>query len=405
MSEKLLIAKYKDGFVQYSEYHKSIHEGKLYCPFCDPPIRVTYNIKGFFMAWKNEGGHNCGKAREQAKYLDADWKGRKITEILRNQGGELEITIDINTLVYSKRKNIDGTENNIDASFNEKNQDVFPIYKDRKEVFRDVVRSVYQMKRILENNEQEFLKKLKFKFRTSEGRVSLNDIVFKIHELNHNIVGKTRFVMFKVNNSVLNNGILYINSYSARGVNLTAKLNYPYNKNPFKRLHGEYVIAYGKITYSEKSGKYFVTLTNDFQIRKLKEDVGAEFFDEIEFEKYDYKAFVKPERTNESTNKNVNKVLENKKVDKIEEKINKTITNNNTNTGIKTNYVHKNSLVNDSIDKSKINNPNDDKIKQLEKIEQNVNYKRENSPVSEANVNSGGFISGVKTLLKNLISK
>ncbi|WP_160692671.1 hypothetical protein [Clostridium sp. C2-6-12] len=399
MSEKLLIAKYKEVLIKYSEYQKSIHEGKLYCPFCDPAIRVTYNIKGFFMAWKNEGGHNCGKAREQAKYLDPDWKGRKLIEISRNQEGDLEITIDINTLVYPKRKSIAGGEDNTDGLPDKKGHDIFPIYKEREEVFRDVVRSVYQMKRILENNRQEFLRGLNFKFRTSDGVLSLNDAVIRMHELNCNIVGKSRFVMFMVNNIVTSNGVIYINAYSAKGINLSAKLKYPYKKNPFNKLEGEYAIAYGKITYSDKSGKYFVTLTNDFQIRKLKEDVGSEFFDDIEFEEYNYKAFVKSKENSETINNKEDEVLKNRQNDIVRQKINKPTTNN-----IKVerqdNYIQKSILVNEN-NKPEPNILDEVEIKRPERVEHRSKYEKDELSV----VDSDGMISKVKKFIRNLISK
>ncbi len=396
MSEKLLIAKYKDGLIKYSEYQKSIHEGQLYCPFCDPAIRVTYNIKGFFMAWKNEGGHNCGKAREQVKYVDPDWKGRKLVEISRDQKNDLEITIDINTLVYPKRKNTTGGKDKTDGLLDIKEHDVFPIYKEREEVFRDVVRSVYQMKRILENNSQEFLRGLNFKFRTSDGLVSINEAVIKMHELNINNIGKSRFVIFKVNNVVISNGVIYINAYSAEGINLSAKLNYPNNKNPFKKLEGEYVIAYGKITHSDRSDKYFLTLTNDFQIRKLKEDVGTEFFDEIEFEEYNYKTYAK---SKENTIIN-----ENKENDSAKPTKNGITTNRIKKVEKQENYIQKSIMVNEKIDKLEPNISNEVKIQRPGRKDHESSYKKDELPVVNI-VNSGSVFSTVKNFLKNLISK
>lgn len=400
MSEKLLLAKYKDGLIQYSEYQESEHQGKLYCPFCDPPIRVTHNIKGFFMAWRTDGGHNCGKAREQAKYIDADWKGRKIIEISRDQSGALEITIDINALVYAKSKSTTGTENNIDGSHDKKDQDIFPIYKDREEVFRDVVRSVYQMKRILENNDQQFLNNLKFKFRTNDGVLSLNDIVFKLFELNSSIVGKSRFVIFKVESTILSNGVLYINSLSAKGINLAAKLNYPYDKNPFKNFKDEYVIAFGRVTYSKNFNRYFINLTNDFQIRKLKEEVGAEFFNEIEFQKYDYKVFVKPKESAECIKSKVNEVIVNEELSVIRERINSC-----EKVESQDEYVDKKSLINENVNKPKPNKLNEVKIKPTENIEPRTYYNKEDRPIADLDMKLGGIFSGVKKIFKSLIGK
>lgn len=402
MSEKLLIAKYKDGLIKYSEYQEKIHE-TLYCPFCDPPIRVTHNVKGFFMAWKNAGGHNCGKAREQAKYLDPDWKGRKLTEISRNQEGELEITIDINALVSHGIKNTAGAENNSDDTNDDKERYRITTYKDREEVFRDVVRSVYQMKRILEKNDQQFLRNLKF--RTSEGVLSFNDVVFKLTELNPTIVGKSIFVMFRVEKSIIYNGVLYINSLSAKDINFAAKLNYPYDKNPFKKLAGEYAIAYGRLTYSDKSKKYFLTLTNDFQIRKLEEDIGSEFFDDVEFAKYDYKAFIKREANVGNANTNFNEAIENKEKNAVREVINKPTINNNIRVESQADYIHKNTLVNENINKPKPSNISEVKIKQSESIEHRATYKKEDRPIVDLEVNSGSMFSGVKKFFKNLIGK
>lgn len=398
MSEKLLIAKYDGSLIKYSEYQKSIHEGKLCCPFCNPPIRITYNIKGFFMAWKGQGGHNCGKAREQAKYIDPEWKGRKLTEISRNQEGDLEVIIDINTLVNKGTQSKIDKENNKGNSIIDTEKHIIPIYKDKEEVFRDVVRSVYQMKRILENNEQTFLKSLKFKFKTNEGVLSLNDVVIKINELNNNFVGKSRFIIFKVNNCVKNNEVMYINAYSAEGINLTAKLNYPYKKNPFKKFEGEYVIAYGTISYSDKFKKFFLTLTNDFQIRKLKEDVGEEFFDNIGFEKYDYKAFVKPKENVRTLNSSENTALETKEFDLKINIINEDATNSNIIQSGQNKYIQKSSLDD--------GNKNDEliKTKQTEVVEQQkFTSKKTSSPFVD--VNTGSMFAKFKKLLKGIFNK
>lgn len=373
MSEGLLIAKYDNCLIKYSEYQENIHK-ELYCPFCDPPLRVTHNVKGFFMAWRDKGGHNCGRAREQTKYLDPDWKGRKLTEIARNQEGNLEVTIDINALVYPTRKNTEGVENNNDGSTKQKEQDIFPIYKDRVEVFRDVIRSVYHMKRIIEKNGQEVLKQLKFKFRTSDGILSINEVVLTLLNLNSDAVRKSRFVIFKVDKAILSNGVIYINSLSANGINFAAKLNYPYNKNPFKKLEGEYVIGYGKITYSENSKKYFLTLTNDFQIRKLKEDVGNEFFNEVEFEEYAYKAFVKPKENTEDIKNN--NIVDKEKIN-VKEEISKPVQNISAKLGSQADHSHKNIPDKENIDK----------------------------PVTNLDVNSGGMFAGVKKFFKNFIGK
>ncbi|MCD2348246.1 hypothetical protein [Clostridium guangxiense] len=395
MSEKLLVAKYKDDFIQYSEYQEKIHKGKLYCPFCNPPIRVTYTVKGFFRAWPNEGRHNCGVVREQVKYLQKDWKGRKITEIARNQDDELEVTVDINTLIYPQIKNSTYERDSINNYYDNKGCDIFLTDKDREEVFRDVVKSVYQMKRILEKNDQEVLKKIKFRFKTNNEIISLNDAVIKIHELKNNVIGKSRFIIFKVANIVPQNKVIYVNSYSLNGINLTAKLDYPYNKNPFRLLKDEYAIAYGRITYSEKYNKYFLTLTNDFQIKKLKKDVGDEFFDGVDFEKYYYKKIVKTKEIKRFTKSNTIECTENQE----EVVLNKRFINNNIKSESQVYCEEKNTL-NSNIEEIQANK---NKMKKEENI--TISNKNKNLVIENSKGKLGNVFSGVKRFFQKFLGK
>lgn len=47
----LLITKYQNGIIKYSEFNRSIHRGNIYYPLCNSPIRVAYNLNGFFIAY------------------------------------------------------------------------------------------------------------------------------------------------------------------------------------------------------------------------------------------------------------------------------------------------------------------------------------------------------------------
>lgn len=97
----LLVARYGDEIIKYSDYNKSVHHGNIYCPSCNPPLRVTDSGKGYFMAWKNEGGHNCGLG--QVKYLDADWVGQNLVESIKVDK-QLEVNIDVD-LLFRKGSN------------------------------------------------------------------------------------------------------------------------------------------------------------------------------------------------------------------------------------------------------------------------------------------------------------
>lgn len=287
---KLLIAKYKDDIIRLEDYQESIHHGKIYCPFCSRDLRVTYNKQGYFMAWRGEGGHDCSK--EQVDYFNADWEGREITEVLNNEEGKTEVIIDINSLVFSNDifNNFEEEKKNKESK---NNNTKYPRYKTKKKVFRDIIRSVTQMKKMIEKNNLAALKNIQFKFKTNKNEnFSFDDITLTIDELNRSVLAEYRFVIFKVESIKWSNSKdkVYINSYTVEGINFTAALYYnEYKKSLFSKFKDNNVIAYGKISYSKKYKKYFLNLSHDFQIKKIEDDEIEELFEEKEIKSYDYK--------------------------------------------------------------------------------------------------------------------
>ncbi|MFF2288984.1 hypothetical protein [Peribacillus butanolivorans] len=284
MTGSLLIAEYNGKLIELSEYQKSLHWGNLHCPFCDPKIKVNYIVKGYFAAWPGTDGHNCG--RGQAKYFDADWKGQKITEISRNNGN-IEVLVDIQILINKETSRINNTKNH---SKNEPKHSFFPNYKERKEVFRDVIRSVLQMKKMLEKNTINQLNNINFRFQLENDILNIDQAVIKFNHLNTSYKNKYRFVIFKVDSVILRSNVIYVNSLEANNIVITATLPYESKVNNLKYLEDKYVIAFGKISYQEKSKKFFLRLNNDFQIIDLNKEDTLDHFEGIEFKKYINKA-------------------------------------------------------------------------------------------------------------------
>lgn len=284
MTGSLLIAEYNGKLIELSEYQKSLHWGNLHCPFCDPKIKVNYIVKGYFAAWPGTDGHNCG--RGQAKYFDADWKGQKITEISRSNGN-IEVLVDIQILINKETNRINNTKNH---SKNEPKNSFYPNYKERKEVFRDVIRSVLQMKKMLEKNTINQLNNINFRFRLENEILNIDQAVIKFNHLNTSYKNKYRFVIFKVDSVILRSKVIYVNSLEANNIVITAILPYESKVNNLKYLENKYVIAFGKISYQEKSKKIFLKLNNDFQIIDLNKEDTLNHFEGIEFKKYINKA-------------------------------------------------------------------------------------------------------------------
>ncbi|MCB8817393.1 hypothetical protein [Desulfosporosinus shakirovi] len=291
MAEKLRIAKYNGNVIDITEYHDSIHKGRIYCPFCKPPLKLVHVVDGFFRAWPNQGGHNCG--RIAVKIFEADWKGREITNIIRRQNNTLEIVIDIFQLAQRFRSRKSQLQYKDLGKGNIGNKE-YPKYEHHKEVFRDVVRSVYQMKQLIEQNEIDSLKAINFRFTTENEIVPLDEVLKVIDELDKNLIDKSRFVVFKVESTKLSDKIIFINAYRTNSKDLSIVFRYPDKLNKFKKLENGYAIAYGNISYSR--GKFFVNIVNDFHIQSLDEDSVKIFFEGKELEKYNKKHVISETR-------------------------------------------------------------------------------------------------------------
>ncbi|WP_339200654.1 hypothetical protein MKY24_19220 [Paenibacillus sp. FSL P2-0322] len=282
MAEKLLIAKYKDLIIHLSDYQKSIHHDNIYCPFCDPPLKVTYNVKGFFMAWRNMGGHHCGRAL--AQYFDADWEGKKYVEWNGSVGEHKKVVIDIEALTRVNPPKERISKNSPKAILNE------GTYNSSKEkVFRDVIRSIYQMKKMIEANSMQSLSKLEFSFRLSSQEIlSIDELVFPCHGIHKVPHGKRRFIIFKVNKVVTSGDKAFINSYIIDGYEVTAILRYPTaNIKNLLEFEDKYVIAYGVVKPAKnKPKKKFLELNHDFHMEILSESCGKDFFANCRLEKF-----------------------------------------------------------------------------------------------------------------------
>ncbi|MDI3312422.1 MAG: hypothetical protein QJR05_13500, partial [Thermoanaerobacterium sp.] len=260
------------------------------CPFCDPPIQVTGVLNKFFRAFPGQK-HNCGK--QPAIYFNADWKGRKITETLKKPNGEIEITIDINQM-DSFRKRIDTKPELMDQGINrDTKQPKYMRYKEYQEVFRDVVNSVLQMKRLLENNPYEKLQCINFKFRAGNEKLSINEVVKLVDELSFLDSGKYRFVIFKVENVAPWKNKVYINSYITNGMRIAATINLSNinaNINNFVKSLSRYkdkiVIAYGYVIYYQKYRQYYLDLLSDLNIKKITDKSIIDLFANKKLEQF-----------------------------------------------------------------------------------------------------------------------
>lgn len=283
-NKSLTVARFNNQLILLEDYNDSIHRGKLYCPFCNPVLPVYNSNKGYFAAWPGKGGHNCG--RGQSIYFDVTWAGRRITEVKRNKDNQVEVVVDISDYRNTNVGNQSGLESSSYKGIVQKKKE-YPRYGNTKEVFRDVIRSVAQMKRIIEKNTLQSTKNIVFSFKVSrEEKLSLDQVVINLNELDRNIHDdKIRFIIFKVDRVILKEQKVYINSLSANGIELTAILTYPSNDNKLKKYEGEFVIGYGKLKYSSQYKKYFLSVSNDYQIDKINKEVGEALFNDVILEK------------------------------------------------------------------------------------------------------------------------
>lgn len=274
----LTIARYKDGYIKISEYNKTIHKnGEIFCPLCNPPLAVTGVENKFFRALPNRGGHNCN--RRAVVYFNAEWKGGHLVETIKGNDGEIEITIDINGL-DKMRKGLSGVniyqelKDNVSDSGKEK----YNRYKNYKDVLRDIVRTVSQMKRLIEQNSVDELGKIKFKYKMGNEELGINEIVVPVDELNKKLHNKERFVIYVIDTIRPYNGKIYINSYKTEGKTITISFDYPSDHNQTGLNKDDMIISFGKIRYYEKEDRYYLNALSDLNIEKINDKELIERF-------------------------------------------------------------------------------------------------------------------------------
>lgn len=282
--ESLTIARFKNGYIKISEYNRSIHKnGEIFCPFCNPPLEVTGVENKFFRALPNRGGHNCGRITPE--YFNAEWEGRRFIEIISGDGGEIELLIDINSL-NKMGKNAKATDEILQSPSNNPNDhEKFNKYNTYRKVFRDVIRTISQMKRLIEHNSIDQLGKLKFNYKVGNEKLGINEVVILIDELNSSLIGKERFVIYVVESVRIYNGQIYINSYETEGTSITTSFSYPSPQNKTGITKDDMVIGFGKINYHKPDKKYYLNMLSDLNIIKIDDDNLKERFRNKEMKK------------------------------------------------------------------------------------------------------------------------
>lgn len=275
---KLTIARYKNGYIRISEYNKSVHKnGEIFCPFCEPQLEVTGVKNDFFRALPDRGGHNC--RRRAAEYFNAEWEGRQLIETLSGEEGEVEVIIDINRLgrigkdLSKIKKPEKPTEDCPQDEFENYNR--YTMYKN---VLRDVVHTVMQMKNFIEKNSIDNLNKIKFKYKMGTEELSINEVVKLVDEINPSFHKKNRFVIYKVDSVKISNGNIYINSYQTEGVNLATSFTYPSKTNLTGLKKNDFVIAFGTLNYYKPQNQYYLNILSDLNIVKVNDEELTELF-------------------------------------------------------------------------------------------------------------------------------
>ncbi|WP_017814765.1 hypothetical protein [Paenibacillus shenyangensis] len=268
--EKLTIAKYKNGYIKISDYNRSIHkQGEIFCPFCNPLLEVTGVQNTFFRALPGRGGHNC--KRTAIEYFNANWEGRKLVETLSGNEGNLEIVIDFNTL-KRESESIDNEKIvRLTDNLSTKEIEKYNKYTNYKKVFRDIIRTVSQMKNLLEKNTIDELQKIKFKYKIGDEELGINEVVILADELTKRLNFKERFVIYIVQSVKVSKGKLYINSYEIGGKNITTSFAYKAEKNKTNIKKDDIVIAFGKINYYEGTDRYYLNTLSDLNVSVIKD--------------------------------------------------------------------------------------------------------------------------------------
>ncbi|MEK4053009.1 hypothetical protein MHB84_05095 [Paenibacillus sp. FSL F4-0087] len=269
--DKLTIAKYKNGYIKISDYNRSIHkQGEIFCPFCEPSLEVTGVQNEFFRALPGRGGHSC--KRTTVEYFNTEWEGQKLIETLSGNEGEIKIIIDLNTLRrqgdrFSNKKIVKPNENT-----SAKEVEKYNKYTTYKKIFRDIIRTVSQMKNLLEKNAIDELGKIKFKYKTGNEELGINEVVILADELNKSLHSKERFVIYIVQSIKVSKGKIYINSYEIGGKSITTSFIYPAKKNETNIKKDDMIIAFGKISYYEPTDQYYLNTLSDLNVSVIKDE-------------------------------------------------------------------------------------------------------------------------------------
>lgn len=191
------------------------------------------------------------------------------------------------------------------------------------------------MKRIIEQNPYENLKNIDFYFKvTDKERLKIDEAVINSSDLNMNKHQfKYRFILFKVEKIIKKKDKIFVNAYKANNNSLSIFMNLNNSNVKINIEKDSYAIVFGKITFSTKYNKYFIEITNDFQIKEIKENKVETWFQDVHLEKFNY------EEIKNASSIDDNQVVVEKKT--IETEIGETKDGDNLNAkNISNNYVN-----------------------------------------------------------------
>ncbi|AIQ69556.1 hypothetical protein PGRAT_19410 [Paenibacillus graminis] len=199
---------------------------------------MNYNVNGYFKAWPDEGGHNCRKI--EAQYFDVDWEGKEYVELMKSEKNSLQVIIDMESLTKLSPP-VQRTKQQLVKP--EDSYSKYSIYESKKKVFRDVIRSIYQMKRLIENNKFKSLDKIQFFFKLDSNKhLSIHELVLLGNNLKAVPNYEHRFFIFKVDRIVQKDGVVYYNGYIMDEYQIVATLKYPYSFTKLKMLEKCYLL-------------------------------------------------------------------------------------------------------------------------------------------------------------------
>lgn len=273
---KLLKATYQGKTIHVSEYNEEIHKGKLFCPSCkNPPLQLTYNNRGFFMAWRDRGGHNCHKGT-QTRHPAADRDGRSYINASTNPRKPIKLRINLGRIQVS---------NNQDIGYVDKSES---RNVDRQgDLTNNVIRSVAQVKQIIE--EGGGYHNIKCYFEDKSGRViSFEDMVVLCHKINKVLQVEQRFVIFKVERVIEREERIFINSFFIDNIQITAILkNEEGHTSRLRKLEKKYVIAFGTVSQRNEGNQlFFLRLQSITHVQTLDESNWEKVFSGCTFYTY-----------------------------------------------------------------------------------------------------------------------